>query len=255
MFDFFIIQGWLLIFARASSFVAVAPFFSMQGVPALVKIGFSFILSVVLLPLVPFSPLEDISLPAWWFLVTKEVVVGLTLAFLANMVFAAIRMAGEIIDIQMGFAMASVLDPQTQTRTTLMGQFKYMLAILIFLAVDGHHVLISALAHSYTLVPVANVVIDPVISLYILKTFVGMFALAFKIAAPIIAVLIIADIALGLVARTVPQLNVFILGFPLKTGLGMFAVALVLPLLATIVGYLLSQLERDLITVMEILAQ
>ena len=255
MFDFLIIQGWLLIFARASAFVTIAPFFSIRGIPVLVKIGFSFILSVVLLPLVPFAPMEHISLLAWWFLVIKEVAVGLTLAFLANMVFAAVRISGELIDIHIGFAMASVLDPQTQTSTTLMGQFKYMVAILIFLSVDGHHVLISALAHSYTLVPIANVLIDPIVSLYVLKTFVGMFALAFKIAAPIIAVLIIADIALGLVARTVPQLNVFILGFPLKTGLGMFTVAIVIPLFATVVGYLLSQMERDLITVMELMAR
>lgn len=255
MFDFLIIQGWLLILARASAFVTMAPFFSMQGVPPMVKIGFSFILSIILLPLVPFTPREDISLFAWWFLVVKEVIVGLTLAFLTNMVFAAIRIAGELIDIQMGFAMAAVLDPQTQTRTTLMGQFKYMIAILIFLSLDGHHVLISALAHSYTIVPIGNVVIDSIISLFILKTFVGMFALAFKIAAPIVAVLIIADIALGLVARTVPQLNVFILGFPLKAGLGMFTVALVIPLFATVVGHLLAQMERDLVTVMEILSQ
>ncbi|KUO52526.1 MAG: hypothetical protein APF76_05700 [Desulfitibacter sp. BRH_c19] len=255
MFDFFIIQGWLLIFARASSFVAIAPFFSIQGVPALVKIGFSFTLAVILLPLVPFTPLDDIALLAWWLLVLKEVAVGLTLGFITNMIFAAIRIAGELIDIQMGFAMATVLDPQTQTRTTLMGQFKYLVAILIFLAIDGHHVLIGSLVHSYTLVPLTNAVFDPAISLYILKTFVGIFALAFKIAAPIVAVLIIADISLGLVARTVPQINVFILGFPLKAGLGMLTLALVLPLFVTVVGHLLSQMEKDLITVMEILVQ
>ncbi len=255
MFDFLIIQGWLLIFARTSAFVAIAPFFSIQGVPALVKIGFSFTFSVILLPLVPFTPQNEITLLAWWLLVVKEVAVGVTLGFITNMIFAAIRIAGELIDIQMGFAMATVLDPQTQTRTTLMGQLKYLVAILIFLAIDGHHILIGALAHSYTLVPLTSAVFNPAIALYILKTFVGMFALAFKIAAPIVAVLIIADIALGLVARTVPQINVFILGFPLKAGLGMFTLALVLPLFVTVVGYLLSQMERDLITVMEILVQ
>ncbi len=255
MFDFFIVQGWLLLFARASAFVAVAPFFSMQGVPALVKIGFSFLFSVMLLPQVPFVPMEEITILGWWILVVKEVAVGLILGFLANLVFASVRIAGQIIDLQMGFAMANVLDPQSQSRSTLIGQMKYMVAILIFLAVDGHHLLIGSLVHSYTLVPLAQVVLEPTVALFILKSFVGIFALAFKIAAPIIAVLVISDVALGLVARTVPQIHVFILGFPLKAGLGMFTVALILPLFASVMGYLLSQLERDLLTIMEILSQ
>lgn len=255
MFDFYLIQGWLLLFTRASAFVAIAPFFSMQGVPALVKIGFSFILSVAIFPIVPFTPIENITIWGWWILVFKEVAAGLILGFVASMIFTAVRLAGEIVDIQMGFAMANVLDPQTQSRVTLMGQFKYLVAILLFLAVDGHHLLITALAQSYTIIPLTQFVIDPVISIFIIKTFVGIFALAFKIASPIIAVLLISDVSLGLVARTVPQIHVFILGFPLKAGLGIFTVALVLPIFVTIVGFLLSQLERDLLTVMEILSQ
>ncbi len=252
MFDFHLLQGWFLMFARISSFVAVAPFFSMQGVPAIIKVGFSFIFAVILFPLITFEGINNLTLVAWWLLVAKEVVVGLTLGFMGTLVFAAVRIAGEMIDIQMGFAMANVLDPHTKTRITLMGQLKYMLAFLIFLAVDGHHLLIAALAHSYNIVPITQAVIDANISLFIVKVFVGMFALAFKIAAPIVAVLVISDICLGLVARTVPQIHVFILGFPLKSGLGLFTVALTLPLFATIMSYILSQLEADLLTIMEI---
>ncbi|MEW6624286.1 MAG: flagellar biosynthetic protein FliR [Bacillota bacterium] len=251
MLDYSVIQVWLLLFARMASFIFIAPFFSMQGIPALLKVGFSFLLSVIIYPIVNYVPLGELTPGVWWFMVIKEVAVGLAMGFLAGMIFSAIRIAGELIDIQMGFAMASVLDPQTQFRTTLMGQFKYLVAMLVFIALDGHHVLIAALAHSYSVVPIAGADVQPVLGLFFLKVFIGMFALAFKIAAPIIAVLVISDISLGLIARTVPQLNVFILGFPLKAGLGMVTVALVLPLFVVVIGYLISQMERDLISVLE----
>ncbi len=252
MFDFYLLQGWLLVLVRISAFIVVAPFFSIKGIPAMLKIGFSVALTTILMPFIAFEPFEELALFAWWLLVVKEVAVGLTLGYLASLIFAAVRVAGELIDIQMGFAMASVLDPQTQSRITLVGQFKYMFATLLFLAIDGHHLLISSIAHSFELIPPMRVVMEPAVSLFILKAFVNMFLLSFKLAVPIVAVLVISDISLGLIARTVPQIHVFILGFPLKSGLGILMLILLLPMFSSFMGYLVSQLEADFLTLMEL---
>jgi len=158
-----------------------------------------------------------------------------------------------MIDLTMGFSMASLFDPQNQTRITLVGQFMYIVAILLFLAIDGHHSLLLAVQQSFNLVPLGTMIWQKSIPAFLLKTFIGMFLLGIRIAAPIIAVLLLCDICLGLIARTVPQLNVFIMGFPLKAGLGLIALAVSLPVLVALIGQILHFIEKDLGIVLELL--
>lgn len=244
-------QLGLLIVARATAFMVLAPFFSIKGPPVLVKVGLGILLAFLIYPGV--SIVEDIPLDllSYAILVIKEVVVGLTLGLVSMLTFTAIRVAGEMIDIQMGFAMASIFDPQNESRITLVGQFLYFLGILLFLAIDGHHSLILALHKSYELIPLTGAIFHPPLVMVIVNLFVEMFSLGVRIAAPFIAVLVICDISLGLIARTVPQLNVFILGFPLKAGIGLLSLVFALPILAAIIGYILTQMERDLMLIME----
>ncbi|WP_366922981.1 flagellar type III secretion system protein FliR [Metallumcola ferriviriculae] len=253
MVDFQELIGWLLVFTRLSAFVVTAPFFSIKGIPSLVKIGLAVLLTVIIGPFVPMD-IIPVSMLGLVFLIAKEVVVGLLLGFTAGLIFQAIKIGGELIDIQMGFAMASLFDPISNTRVTLIGQFQYYYAILLYLVLNGHHSLILAIVRSFQLVPLGSAMLSGILAQHFISIFLGMFAVAFKIAAPVIAVLIISDISLGLVARTVPQLNVFMLGFPIKAALGMLVVALLLPLLAGIVTDLMTQIEKDLLIVMESLS-
>ncbi len=247
-----LLQG-LLIIARISAFMSLAPFFSIKGTPPLVRVALGFFCAVLLLPIVHTVDVNELSMGAFIFLLIKEIIVGIILGFVSMLAFTAIRVAGELVDIQMGFAMAKVFDPQNKSRITLVGQFFYFLGILLFLTINGHHSLIAAIFHSYDLIPLQEVIIGKSIVVFIIKTFVGMFALGFKIAAPFIAVLFISDIVLGLIARTVPQLNVFILGFPIKAGLGMLSISLALPVLSVVLGNILAQMEKDLVVIMEYL--
>lgn len=239
-----------LVLARLASFMILAPFFSIKGSPNLIKIGFAVFLTVLLLPSIKIAENIPIDMASYSVLVIKEVIVGLILGYVSMLTFNAIKIAGELIDIQMGFSMATVLDPQTYSRVTLVGQFLFLLQILLFFAVDGHHSLLMAISYSYTLIPVTGAVFKTTFVTAILKMFVEMFSLGIRMAAPFIVAFLICDIGLGILARSVPQLNVFILSFPMKTGIGLVTIAAVLPIMTSLVNNVLSQMEKDLSVIM-----
>ena len=244
------LQAGFLIATRTTAFLFLAPFFSIKGAPNLLKIILGIYLALIILPGVAITGDLPADIGRYSLLIIKEAFVGIVLGLVCMLVFSAIRLAGEIIDLQIGFSMASVLDPQNQTRITLIGQFMYMLGILLFLVIDGHHSLLMALSYSFDLVPIEGAILKPGMSSVAVRTFVGMFLLGVMIAIPFITVLLICDISLGMLARTVPQINVFMLGFPMKVGLGLFTLLLALPILITAISTILKQVEKDLVTVM-----
>ena len=245
MFTMDSLQLGFLVFARMSAFVFLVPFFSIKGIPALTKIGFSVALTALILPGINHVVIPE-SILTYSFLVIKEVLVGLILGYVSMLTFNAVRMAGELIDIQMGFSMATVFDPQNQSRVTLTGQFFYLFQILLFLAVDGHHSLLMAISYSYTLIPVMSSGLKVTLVAAIFKLFIQVFSLGIRIAVPFMVVFLICDIGLGIIARTVPQLNIFVISFPVKIGVGLFTMAAVIPVLATLINNIFTQMESDL---------
>jgi len=239
------LQLGFLVLARMSAFVFLVPFFSIKGIPALTKIGFSVALTALILPGINHVVIPE-SILTYSFLVIKEVLVGLILGYVSMLTFNAVRMAGELIDIQMGFSMATVFDPQNQSRVTLTGQFFYLFQILLFLAVDGHHSLLMAISYSYTLIPVMSSGLKVTLVAAIFKLFIQVFSLGIRIAVPFMVVFLICDIGLGIIARTVPQLNIFVISFPVKIGVGLFTMAAVIPVLATLINNIFTQMESDL---------
>ena len=153
---------------------------------------------------------------------------------------SAAQIAGGFIDFQMGFAMANVIDPQTGAQSPLVGQFLNTLALLLLLALNGHHLLLDGIFYSYQFMPME--MMWPAFGQenyveFIMKTFAGVFASAFQMSIPIVATIFLVDIALGITARTVPQLNIFVIGFPIKIGVG-FLVLLVM------MGVLLAVIQK-----------
>jgi flagellar biosynthetic protein FliR len=239
------LQLGFLVFARMSAFVFLIPFFSIKGIPALTKIGFSAALTALIWPGISNVVIPE-SLLTYSLLVIKEVLVGLILGYVSMLTFNAVRMAGEMIDIQMGFSMATVFDPQNQSRITLTGQFFYLFQILLFLAVDGPHRLLMAISYSYTLIPVMTSGLKITLVPAIFKLFIQVFSLGIRIAVPFMVVFLICDISLGIIARTVPQLNIFVISFPVKIGVGLLTMAAVIPVLATLINNIFTQMEGDL---------
>ncbi|ATW25653.1 flagellar biosynthetic protein FliR [Candidatus Formimonas warabiya] len=248
MIDLTLWLVFILVLIRVASFLVASPVFSLRNIPNNVKIGAALILALVLLPqiqtgnvLVPDNAVQFAGY------VVSETLTGLVLGMAASSIFAAVRMAGQLMDIQIGFAMAMIVDPANGTQNTLVGQFLYLIGVLLFFSLDIHHLLISALAKSFDLLAPGGLLITGQVILNLMKTYFLMFTYAVRMALPVVVVLIISDISLGLISKTVPQFNVLMIGFPLKIGVGILTLVLLLPVLATIIGNLFQTMDNQIL--------
>lgn len=213
--DLSTIPTFLLLFARMLAFFVVIPIFSYRTIPMPVRIGFSFLLALVIYPTVTVSSIQF----DYFFilLLVKEVIIGLFISLIAYIILSAVQIAGGFIDFQMGFAVANVIDPQTGAQSPLVGQYFYMFALLFLLSVNGHYLLIDGIFNSYNMLPIDSLIsIEAHLGPFMINTFNQMFIIAFQMAIPLVGCLFLVDVALGIIARTVPQLNVFVVGLPLK---------------------------------------
>lgn len=215
------LPGFLLVLIRVTSFFVTLPIFSYRNVPTRHKVAFSFFLALIMYFTIP---IPEITVNAEYFLLMlKEAAVGIAVGLLAYIVIGAIQIAGGFIDFQMGFAIANVIDPQTGAQSPLIGQYLYMITMLFILAVNGHHLMIDGVFYSYDFIPIDHFLPlqDEGWIAFVIDAFNQMFVIAFLMAIPVVGCLFLVDVALGIIARTVPQLNVFVVGLPLKIFIGL----------------------------------
>lgn len=208
-------QHFLLIFIRMSMFVVVCPAFSMKAIPAMMKVALSGGLALAVLSTIPVSP--DI-LDSWTFAFwgVKEMMIGLALGYVTLLYFTAIEMAGKFVDSQVGFSMGEMYDPNLGVTSSYYGRIYYWISICIFFMTNLHYALLRSLVLSYQWIPInqttfAHFGIEGMVTL-----FGHVFGLAFQLAVPLIIVALLSEVVLALLSRTVPQINVLILGMPLK---------------------------------------
>jgi flagellar biosynthetic protein FliR len=232
--------SFLLIFARVTALFVTAPVFGTRSMPAQVKVGLAALVTFALRPLVagslPAPPADPLALIGQ---IAAETAVGLCMGFFVMLLFAAVQMAGGFVDTQMGFGIINVLNPLSDQQTSAMGQFLYQLSLTLFLILGGHLYLIGTLAGSYSIIGPGAARFGGDLAGALSGTVGQMFVIAFKIAAPCAAVLLVVDVAFAIIARTVPQMNVFIVGLPAKIIVGLATMALVLPALAVIVSQMI----------------
>lgn len=227
---------FFVIFLRVTSFYFAAPVFGGAGVPPHTKIGLGLLTSVIMLFVVDMGSFRIPGTMTEFFLIASmEVVVGILLGYAVSLLFAGVQFAGMLMGYQMGFAVANVLDPTSNEQVSILGQFLFIFAILYFLALDGHHLLIRALVDSYTLAPPLGIGITGDTIVIIVRIFTGMFYLGLQIALPIIGTLFLIDVGLGIVAKTVPQMNVFIIGLPLKSLVGLIVLTITFGLISVFI--------------------
>lgn len=243
---------FVLVFARMVGLFVSAPTWSNPFVPMQLRMALALGLTLLVLPVVSFGELPA-SLLALSPLVVQELLVGIIVGFIATVIFAAIHLAGELLDIEMGLSMLNVLDPMSGTQVPLVGNFKYMLALLIFLAVDGHHLLLVGIVQSYGVVPVGGLSVGPEATGAIMDIAAGIFASGLKIAAPVVGSLFLTSVALGVVNRAVPQMNVFVVGMPVKLGVGVVMLAVGLPLYVSFLEVLFDSIGGELSRVLLLL--
>lgn len=224
-----------LAFIRMTTFFAVVPLLNMRNVPVLVKLGFGALCSLAIMP--PLEPSWNVeSLGVLSLLALQEVAIGLILAFLVILVFGIVTFAGHFVDTPLGFGMASVFDPALGGQVPVFSQFYHIFAALLFLGLDAHLWLIQALQHSFRLIPFGGVLeLEPTFWL-VMDLIQQMFTIGIQIALPMIATILLTDIGLGIIIRAVPQINVFVLGFPIKIVVGLTVVIFALPSFVHIVS-------------------
>lgn len=227
-----LLPSFLLIFCRITAFFAVVPIYSFRSVPNSFKVGLSVFVSLLITSAMGVQD-SLIMNGEYILLIMREILIGLTLGFTAYLMFTIVQVAGSFIDIQMGFGIVNMIDPMTGAQSPIMGNFKFFIALLLFLSVNGHHYLLLSIMKSYEWVPMDNRIFskiaDGTISTFMIDSFVQMFYLAFQLAAPMVATLFIVDVALGVLARTVPQFNVFVVGLPIKISVGFILLILIIP--------------------------
>jgi flagellar biosynthetic protein FliR len=226
------VQLFLLVFLRVTAILMSLPIFSGNNVPNMFKAGLSLAVALALFPVIDLAALPEMT--GWIFMtlgVISEVLLGLSVGLAIRLIMAGIQMAGQVSGYQMGLAIANIMDPATSTQTPILAQAFNLMAMLIFLAIDAHHWFFRALADSFVIIPPFEFVLSSSFIGYLMEMAGTMFIIALKIGAPVIVVLILTSVSFGLMARTVPQMNIFIVAMPLKIVVGLLFVVFSLPYL------------------------
>ena len=238
-----------LVFLRISAMLVMIPVMGERSVPLRVKAGLAMLIALLVYPAIRSNmpPLRaDAEIIALALAMTGEVMIGLTIGFAGRMIFAGIRFAGDMIGIQMGLSIVNVIDPVSSTQVSIMAEFQYLFAVLVYLAVDGHHMFISAILDSYRFTAPFAYQFSASLMQAILLFSKELFVTAVKICAPVMAVLLFSNVALGVVARTVPQINIFIVGMPLQVATGLIIIGLTIPFFVSVIQRTLEGLKTEI---------
>jgi flagellar biosynthetic protein FliR len=241
------LAGLLLATCRAAGFVMLAPPFNSRGIPAPVKGALALALAVALLHKVTAGMPE----PTTGFLLVSavtEVVIGAGLGFIVQVFFTAVQMAGDLIDLTGGFSLQPAYDPLAMTQNSSIGRLHYLLAITLLFTSGGHLLIVKGFATSYVGLPVGADVPTDQLGAVILTALSMMFLAALQIAGPMVAVLLLADVALALLSRAAPALNIFQMGFPVKIMLTLAMLGLTFPLLPPALDTLLEHGARAMMS-------
>ena len=204
---------------RVSGLMMFAPVFGSAALPLRIKAVLVIALTAVLYPAL--SPRAGaVRFPQWPLVVVHELVIGMALGLAANLLFEAVQLAGQVLSIQMGFSLVNILDPQTQTESTVLALFHQTIAMLVFLGLNVHLALVRVVAESFEYLPVEAARLSPTFAAATLKLGATVFSLGVQIAAPVVAATLVADVVIGLMGKASPQMPLMLLGPAIKSMLG-----------------------------------
>ncbi len=222
-------QIFLLCLARVAALVTPIPVFAGTQSSTQIKIGLVVATTLLLFPsMAPYAPKGALPLIQFGLLIINEVLLGVIIGLVAQLIFSAVSFGGTLIGYQMGFSAANIFDPQTTQQLSLMSQFINILTLLAFLSLDIHHFFFKAIVESYAILPPGYLNFSQGAVGELMRLASQMFVLGVKFSAPVLALLLIANLVLGILARVFPQLNVFMLSFPLNIGIAFLVIGLTL---------------------------
>ena len=244
----------LLLMFRTGAFIMTVPVFGHVAIPRMVRLGLIGLITFFIFP----APLVSaIQLPATManltLVIMSELLMGILMGFAVVLIFSAVQFAGHMIGLNMGLAVANIFDPMSAGQISIIGEFYYFFSLIVYLLINGHHYLILALAQSFTLVPVGAAVFNPELATHLTDITFMVFVTGIKLAAPALITLFIMNAVLGIVSRTVPQMNVFIVGFPLAIGVGLAIIGLSFPVFYMVLNSAFDVLETDIARIITLL--
>lgn len=256
-FDSTQLAGWLSMYfwplLRILALISTAPITSEKQVPKKVKLGLGLMITFLIAPGLPPIDVPMFSSGALW-LAAQQIIIGTALGLTMQLAFAAVRMAGEIIGLQMGISFATFFDPSNRLNTPILAQILNLLAVLLFLSFNGHLWLISLLSDSFHTLPIRSHPLNGNGFMALAKGGSIIFSGGLMLSLPIVTLLLTLNMALGLLNRVTPQLSVFVIGFPLTLSIGILSMGLMMPMVAPFCEHLFSEVFDKLILVLNQLA-
>lgn len=249
------LEVFFFILARIAGVFLQAPLLSSSRFPSLGKTAFVIWLTFVLWFVTPVNPVLPTTAIGFVITLVAEVAFGFLIGFVCNLLFTAVQASGEIIDMQMGLSVAQALDPVFGAVISIVGRLVFNIALIVFLTLNGHHLVLSALHQSFTAIPAGKIANFGNYNLTVQLGDLGsaLWLSAIKIAAPVVLLIFLADFTFGIVSRVAPQVNVFMLGFQVKPILGLFGISLLSPFLVKYIEKMIETMGSEVIKLIAIL--
>lgn len=246
----------LLVFLRVVAILFSTPVLDSAAIPIVFKVGLALSVSILLLPVVAVDVnVGQLSLIPLVIAVVSEIAIGVAIGLSVKLMFTGVQLAGQIAGYQMGFAVANVVDPATSLQIPILAQFNNLIAMLVFLAINAHHMFFAALVDCFNLIPPLSLPLTSQMVGFMMNLAADMFVVAIKVSAPLLAVMLIVSVGLGLMARTVPQIHIFIVAMPLKILVGMAMMMMAMPYLTAFLIDLFSSYKTTLYNLIALMAQ
>lgn len=247
-FSIYHFEYYLAILVRIMGAMAFAPIFGNLQVTRRARLFIGIAISLTIFSINPYQPLYYTTFLGYTIILLKELVVGITIGFLSNITLTIIGMAGQFIDREMGFSMVSNFDQTFHTETTITAEFYNMLVMIILLCSNMHYFIISAVSDSFQLIPIGNVMIDSESLYHVMITYItNYFIIAIRISLPILISIMLLNVVLGVLAKTAPQMNMFVVGIQLKIFLGFTVLFVTFSLLPRITEFVYHQMQEIVI--------
>ena len=250
------VAAFLLVLTRTSGIFFISPFFGSMNISVRLRLGAAVAFAVLLFPVVlkMYTIHAPATVPMFAFTVAKELFIGWLIGVVGYITLAAINTAGKIMDMQVGFAVVSMMDPTTRQQVGLIGNFLYNLTIIYFLITNGHHVIISALAESFRVIPLDSMVWNDSLPQLMIDLTAGVWINGMKIAMPVTFAILLTNVGMGILARTMPQMNIFVVGIPMHLTIGSGMLAMVLPLYFLFLDVMFNEMYANISIALKALA-
>ena len=239
---------FLLVLTRVSGLFIISPFFGSLNIPAYFRVAAALLIALVIFPVLSGSSAVYAPANIMLFAVTVvgELFIGWLIGFVAYISFAAINMGGKIMDMQVGFAVVNVVDPTSGQQIPLIGSFLYNLGVIVLLVTNGHHMILAALVESFNVISLGAMEGNLSLPMMIANFTSAIFLTGMKIAMPVTFAILLTNVGLGILSRTMPQMNIFVVGLPLQLGIGIMMLSMILPFYVLFLDVLFNEMYGNI---------